>query len=674
MRYLNIDWAAFLSALPMYQAMPVHARRFFLDYLKPAEAVPVSRTGSALKPLLESGLVVYGATKVNVNVLPEYREFSKAIRAMSRSEVLPDASLESLRGYLEEHLNTGQVAGFTRGGYFARTDIRSLQEVYSTITSASWVRGFLAAEKDGWEHKYQKAGEEFYTSEKGVFDAAKALLQKVIAEKSPVRLSRLPQLCPELSPALLSGALRALFRYLLVFAGVDETDLDPVVGAWPGIGERLAPRTAVPPVPVTVSGAFRSPFRIDDMGVVLSAAAIEPIRMRSNDRQIFEASRQAMSASLGTLPEWLETRFGLTAEFRINGAIDFLMHFGFLKQAGRPGTSYSLKVTETGSRWLSLAPKEKLHAVLSMLRGTQPADFALFSDEVMPLVPGLQLFGTLQQNQKYRAAVLAAWSSLPSETFLNMEDFLTFHARSNNPMAVLAGENRHFHLSLGNLYLASPNEEQLEGAWRDMLFLFLRQRLLPLGCVHAAAESGGEAIGLSLSDAGAYLLGKAEDFELAGDEGARIMVQPNFDIVFLAPSPGLESEFCRFAERKGRHVGTLFRITKASVLNAAASGYTADRVLALLRANAQTALPNNVEREIVGWFGRYRQVDFRAAVLIHCPDEETATRVLTSLGKAASSISPTVLEFHRAKIPPAVAKKLREAGVFLRTGELPNSG
>jgi hypothetical protein len=670
---LNIDWTEFLGVLPLYQSMVPGARRFFLDQVRPSQPVPISLLGPWREPLLASGLVSYGATKVNVNVKPEYRGFSKTIRAMGAGQVLHSPSPETLQSYLDEHLTTEQLAGFAKSGYYSRMDFRGRQEICSTVTSASWPRQFLASENGVWERKYLKGREDFYTSPPGVLDAAKLLLQKVIDENAPLRLSHLPQLCPELQPAIFSAALNTLFRYLLLFAAVDPEDFDPVVGAWPGIAKRLSSASPVPPVAVEVSEAFQSPFQIDDMVVVLSACVVEPIRLRTNDRQIFEASRQALAADLGTLPGWFDDSLQFSPEYRISLAINCLADFDFLKQSGRPGTNYSLKATEAGFRWLSLAPKEKLRAVLDGILGATEDDSQLYARESMPLVPDLHTFGTRVDPEQCRAAVIDSWTQVPTGAFIRLGDFLSFHARVNNPLAVQARKDRNFTLSLEGRYLSAPNDEELEAAWQRLLYGFLKFRLLPLGGVRAGVESGGSAISVSLSGIGAYLLGAAKDFELASDAGARILVQPNFDIVFLAPSARLESEFSRFAERTGRHVGTLFRITKASVMLAAAAGYSAERVLDLLRECAQAALPANVEKEIGGWFGRYRQVDIRPAVLIYCPDEETSIRVLTALGKSASRVSPTLLEFHRAKIPPAVAKKLRDAGVFIRTGDFPQA-
>ena len=199
-----------------------------------------------------------------------------------------------------------------------------------------------------------------------------------------------------------------------------------------------------------------------------------------------------------------------------------------------------------------------------------------------------------------------------------------------------------------------------------MLTGFLTQRLLPLGGVKVGANDRGEFC-FALTSAGRYLLGSAEDFEIGAEAAGQVVIQPNFEVVFLGPNGKAESEFARFAERKGRHVGTLFRITKAGIQTAAAVGLTRERIMDTLKEHATSALPKNVEREIAGWFGQYRQVTARQAMVIDCPDAETATRVLSAAGKHVTRLSPTTLELRATKPTPALLRKLRESGIFWRT-------
>ncbi len=141
-------------------------------------------------------------------------------------------------------------------------------------------------------------------------------------------------------------------------------------------------------------------------------------------------------------------------------------------------------------------------------------------------------------------------------------------------------------------------------------------------------------------------------------------MQPNFEVVFLTPSVTAEAAFARFAERRGTGLGTLFRITRRSVLAAAASGLTAERAIATLRQMASKRVPDNVLREVAGWFSQTRRITLRPAVLLHCPDRETAGRVLAAGGKDVTPLTETVVELQEPGMKTTLLRKLREMGVF----------
>ena len=83
----------------------------------------------------------------------------------------------------------------------------------------------------------------------------------------------------------------------------------------------------------------------------------------------------------------------------------------------------------------------------------------------------------------------------------------------------------------------------------------------------------GDRISFRLTDVGRYILGLAGDFSYRPEKsaGGEIVVQPNFEIVFLSPSPLAEAMLARFAERlpsaaRGRRgIGALFKITRAAI-------------------------------------------------------------------------------------------------------------
>lgn len=144
-----------------------------------------------------------------------------------------------------------------------------------------------------------------------------------------------------------------------------------------------------------------------------------------------------------------------------------------------------------------------------------------------------------------------------------------------------------------------------------------------------------------------------------------VIVQPNFGVVFTTPAPRAEAAIARFAERAGTRVGVLFRITRDSILAAAAAGFTGDQAITALTEASSRTLPDNVVREITGWFDEPRRVMLAPALLFRCPDAHTAARVLGAGGSAVRGVSDTVVELLDPAARARLIKKLRGLAVFV---------
>ena len=80
----------------------------------------------------------------------------------------------------------------------------------------------------------------------------------------------------------------------------------------------------------------------------------------------------------------------------------------------------------------------------------------------------------------------------------------------------------------------------------------------------------------------------------------------------------------------------------------------------------------NVEREIRGWFAQCRPVAFEAAMLIRCPDRETALRIIGLAKGSATAVSDTMLVYKDpSKQRAALIKKLKSAGMLVSVDEPP---
>ena len=220
--------------------------------------------------------------------------------------------------------------------------------------------------------------------------------------------------------------------------------------------------------------------------------------------------------------------------------------------------------------------------------------------------------------------MVSALTTLPDDAFVSLAEFLVWQAREANPLPTLFGEPNGPMLYTGWSHRPATLEEK-ENLWSHFLKDVLRCRLLPLGCASLGMIEGSTDVYIAIASPGRYLLGSADDFDYGHDHDAQgqIVVQPNFEIVFLAPSPLAEASLARFAQRKSRGVGSLFSITKKSILVAAGSGMTAAQVLETLANLSAKPMPANVAREIAGWFDRCRRINVRSAFLIHCPDADT---------------------------------------------------
>ncbi len=668
MKALESAWQHIFSDLEIFRGLPAGARRFFVEAIRPSQAISNEEMGEWYQTLTGSGLLIPGPQHKNAKVAPEFQTLGRTLRMFRRNQILDAPSRQTFSLFLTDEFSWDNIKAFTSPNmvYGYGPDHSAAQKLYSLVSSGEWLKSFLEAEDADWETNHRRPISICYFHSPEVFQAAQAMVRALVAAAAPVPIEQLPKLLPDFGPLALGEALRAGIRYLLFYPAIQRDPYEAVVGAWPGIARRLNRTSRPRPASVEVPQPLSTAFLLDDMTTVLSAAAVEPLPVRSYDYVLYEATARDLLAALGTLPQEIEKSFRCTLSRRLSESVIFLQNFEFLNLGSEEvdfRTSRRLAATAAGVKWLGLSRTARLKEVFRCLSGDLRRAATLYNGPSLPLVPSLSESRASAETEKIKAAVLDSFKELRPGVFANLSAFLGYSADRKNPL--LEAKNRPFFYFAGRSY-DEPSADELEDAWQDVLRRFLEERLLPLGGVQIGHDSGGELC-LAITPAGRHLLGTGENFELDADSAGQVVVQPNFDVVFLAPSPRAEAEIARFGERAGHRVGTLFKITKQSILNAAAGGLTRERVLETLSEHCTSALPANVKREITGWFGQYRQVALRPAVLIHCPDEHTAVQVMSTAGKHVTRLNPTTLELHAAKMPPALVKKLRAAGIFVRT-------
>ncbi len=128
-----------------------------------------------------------------------------------------------------------------------------------------------------------------------------------------------------------------------------------------------------------------------------------------------------------------------------------------------------------------------------------------------------------------------------------------------------------------------------------------------MGLLHLDAEKVSTTF--RYSAIGAFVMGDAVLKEVSPIIG-RLIVQPNFDVVVLAPiAEGLLVRLDTFAERISLEHIAQYRLTKASVTQAIQRDIHVDAMLAVLASAAEADLPQNVRYSLEEWERQARRVE-----------------------------------------------------------------
>jgi hypothetical protein len=687
----DLSWGEVLAALPRWEALSPGARRAFVT-LKPGQGFDLTSLGAAGAELREAGLLIAPTGRGFLHALdPALRSLLIALRAADRLCPLgPGGVLR--QEYVVDQFDVIQSHRLATPGrsYYTAADRKLAADAAS---SAAWVRGFLAAETHRklvkWEEERKPGTEKPRLVFPAVAEALHALVQALATHPSGVPLRSVTGLVPDTRPDTVAAALAAGLRYLLVFVSVGR-EAEAVVGLLPPVAARLSGSVAAPG-PVQAKETFVAPFRVGDMTAVLVEAATEPIALRASDRSLYVRAQRAIAARLAAVPEWVH-RFVATGAAGAGGELDdeeafddgedrdgeeaaervhLAVHFASvlrLASVKSSGNRLRLEATRPGRAWLARGEGERLKEALSALRGLPQRNLTGYGGSGEPEFFGASLgFQVEARSLDARATLSAAFLSAPPGALLPFDEFARYHARETNPFVGPGGPT----VRARSYWSNEPTTvEGWEDVWANVLLTFLARRLVPLGCATLGRVEDGR-VAFGLTDAGRYLLGAVDDFELAPEAGGgEVVVQPDFEIVFLAPAPRAEAELGRIAERTGSGVGALFRLTRASVLRAAEQGMAAAQLLKTLESVSRGGVPANVERQVKDWMKAVRTIRIAPAVLVDCPDAETAGRVRALGGAAVTAVTPTLLRLKAdTKTRTALLKRLREKGIFVTTGE-----
>jgi hypothetical protein len=679
MNLFEFDWQELFDALPAWHALDESAKRTMLSNLRPNTHIDPRGLGDRVRVLKEHGFIRDMESSRWVEVSPKMHKIVVALRAMDRN------SRWTSPGYFEQY--TLQVLDkfelMFLEDYCPRSNARSFAPADFAVTT-QWLTDFLTNKGK----RERPCGEDGYFFHEPmdtlptVLGIAKRLLRLLMDSPQAMPLSALPGCVGTHERKLVASAIRAGVRRLLFYPHLRAHDLEPMMGLWPPVSERLhrPPTTAAEPLPTAPLEQFCLPFWVEDVVTIATASASVPLKRRQLDLAIFSKRKRELSEELVRLPDWIEqvlhlhprslTERAEDMEYpRLDYAVAVLNDFGWLVNSRS-----LLSLNKNGMNWLAKSPDKRLKEILDgFLTGRRP-DKRIYHTPITKILANeyrlMESPNRYDGKDYYPLAEFArAFGALPVGTFRSCNRFIEHESRLNNP---LLNATRKWHIRRGFSDIL-PTEEKLEQVWKELLQGFLLGRLVPLGGAalgHNGRADGGEVY-FALTDIGRYLLSLADHFEYAHAPSGEVVVQPNFEIVFLGPNPIVEATCGRFSERasKSRHVGTLFRITKRSCIAAAAAGMTVETAMETLTQASRKPIPENVAHEIKSWFGQCRTVTLRSAMLIECPDADTATQVETLGVRGLKRLNDVTLEVLNAAGHDArksLEKRLRERGIFLR--------
>ena len=687
MKLLNLDWHEVFALLPDWEALSVEQRRFLIDR---SVAGYGSRVGD--ETLIDLGWLepVRKKTVVRYRV-PERRRFwLKLLRIMSRARPFPDEALAGdtaatlvLQDYLAQHYTGDEVSRLDR-----RRPHSNRYQLACEMVRVEWWRQLLDwdgepdsdLERATRPHEALGAHGRWQQAPLTAVTTAQELIDTAVSYGGPVAIADLLKTSGDSSDRDdLAAGLDFAFREALLLIAVDAA-MVPFVCIWPPVLHRLQRDSEPSPREGTFRGdeLLDRPFLIEDISTVLLEAIVEPPRLKSGTSHLFVRNLRAIGRALPALPAWVASEFApLSPERRLARAVHFAISLRLARPQEGSGTNRRLAVTDDGRRWLTRPAKERLKQILDLLREEamlHPEESHRFVDswyaedpEAVPLdfvphVDGLGWFFTSPDR-----GVVDAFRAVGRESILDLRAFILFHAEERNPLLTLDTFIGYYHR------MGDDGSEDAERIWGSTLLAFFHERLLPLGGVALGPLAEGHA-GFRMTEIGRYLLGEADDFDLdAPEDTGDVVVQPNFEIVFLSPSPIHQVRARTFAAptaalKSPESVGTLFVIDRGSVQRAVMAGQDAEQVISAAGDLSKQPLPANVTRQIRDWAAEVRWVDVRPAVLVDCGDTETAARVLSAVGTRGRLLSESVVELvDGTDLTPAIRRKLVTRGVFVRS-------
>lgn len=672
MKFFDCDWAVIIKYNKLWEQLPSASRKFFLDkFNDPAVIVPKMKS-SACVALIKSGFIKYYGLKTGLQIVQSRKKFHQAVCSMNKYHLFnsDNPSTENLIKYIKHNFSLASVCLLLNENIPLNW---KMVDVVSKISSLMWINSFLHERHlHLWNARFktemQKQSMNLFESTDH-FEIAKQILKSLMDNSNPVYFADL--INGKHSIDELGRAIHLLLKYMLLFPALDRESHLIQLGIWPSVHnflhgvkhELLTVDCAVVPI---------SSFLLDDMVTILIETSANPIPLKQSNREMYAASASTLENNLSPLSPLALTIIKAPSDIRVPLALKELYNHKLAKISQINGSLYC-SITPKGIKWLDKSNSKRLKHYLTNLRETilthDSQDKATIKTLLKSHEPArLYQEEWPQRTHKHldlRGAAFSAFNTfLDWDLPVSLNSFIRIQCNNNNPLLKLfhAGVPLIIDHDYHDTFLNTPNE--IIDYWKDRLMSFMSNVMLPLGCFSLGTDQTSGQTVLSLSSNGKFLLGKLNSLQTHENNSPNIIVQPNFEIVFLNSFASAEARLVRLAQRVGIGVGTLFRLTRESIFNAVENGMDASAIIQTLTDVSCKPLPGNVEEQLKSWVKQCRHISVSHPVMLQCPDKETALRIKSAGGKKVTVISDTVLTFSNRKDLKPLMKKLNKKGIF----------
>jgi len=651
--------------------------------MKGATSVDGDGFGEDLAALVEAGVLCFLADGERVVLEPAARPLLVALRAAGRCDVLEAEAPAAMVRYVQESCTAALRDELLYDELYSYGD--KARRLAGRAGVADWVETMLESRmckewKRAHAHGYSSV-EHVYTP--AIRDLLERLVVALVERGEPAPVSELAELVGSTRPTNLDRLFEAALRYLVVFPGLEPETGRFVIGLAPRV---MAYRSRAPVAEPEILDVAMEPvpaYGCADLQQLLVTIAGSHVRLRA-DKCLFKRDADLLAAALQPRGPLADLLLSGSPPERVEDALQIARGLGFVVDGPDAGGRTRLVATDAARQWLGQDTRARLQFVVDRMGPTAHTDPAADEEWLRDAEVGegwLSVLGTAAIVMSYGSPVLPLVEAclevlrrLPRAGGVDLAALAIYEARERNPLlgqGPYAGSLEH----VGSRYGNRLPREKLETLWSAIVLAAVAEQLATWGGLQGVGVGGKNPdtarLLVGLTPIGAYLLGLEADMPLLEEAAARVIVQPTFEVVFLDPAPEAEAELAAFCERMGSGVGNVFRITKASILQAAAAGMAADTILAALARISSEAIPGNVGAEIKAWHGRQRVLALERPWILRCGDAETAARALAAAPGKLERLSEAVLAVRGRTRPETVAKLLAAHGITLDTSKVP---